>query len=240
MKKFAFYSLFLFLILQSCENENGWYGEGSKSDVDLNQISTEDSQKIEVNTNNGSLSNLPELLLNTSVSISNFQNKRKIGTGSGAFISNNKVVTNYHVIEKGNRIELIRNSDQKKFEGTVEKVDRTHDVCIIQIENETVEKFLKIKRERPGIATEIMVAGSPLGLNGTITKGNISRIARNEPYEFEMLQISAPISPGSSGGPVINMSGELVGISVGSLVGEGIQNVNFAVPSKYIIHLLED
>lgn len=240
MKQLIIYSLIFFLILQSCENENGWYGEGLKSDVDLNQTTTEDSPKIEANTNDGSLNNLPELLLNTSVSITNFKNNKKIGTGSGAFISSNKVVTNYHVIKTGNRIELIRNSDQKKFEGTVEKVDRTHDICIIQIENETVEKFLKIKRERPSIGTEIMVAGSPLGLNGTITKGNISRIARKKPYEFEMLQISAPISPGSSGGPVINMSGELVGISVGSLVGKGIQNINFAVPSKYIIHLLED
>ena len=241
MKKIIVYALASILLMQSCENENGWFGEGSSENQEYNSSKIENKPVIkETSLENVTQSDLPQLLLKTSVSITNYNNNKIINTGSGAFIANNKVVTNFHVIENSNRIKIVRNSDQKIFQGKILKIDKNHDVCIIEIENEEVQNFLKVNDKTPSIASDIMVAGSPLGLNGTITKGSISRIARKEPYDFEMIQISAPISPGSSGGPVINMKGELIGISVGSYVGEGIQNINFAVPARYIKFLLDN
>jgi S1-C subfamily serine protease len=96
---------------------------------------------------------------------------------------------------------------------------------------------IKISSNLPKIGDDIMVAGSPQGLEGTISKGIISSIRKFDPYDYELIQISAPISEGSSGGPVVNSSGELIGISVSGMK-EG-QNLNFAVPVKYISHLLD-
>ena len=241
MKKLIPYALGSILLMQSCENENGWFGEGNRENQEYNSGKIEKKPIIKETTlENVSQNYLPQLLLKTSVSITNFNNGKIIGTGSGAFVASNMVVTNSHVIENGNSIEIIRNSDSKKFIGEIIKIDKAHDVCIIEIKNDEVDVFLTLDNKTPDIASEIMVAGSPLGLNGTITKGSVSRIAKKDPYDFEMIQITAPISPGSSGGPVINMTGELIGISVGSFVGEGIQNINFAVPSKYIKFLLDN
>lgn len=183
---------------------------------------------------------IPELLLKTSVSITNLRGERELNIGSGAFISPTIVVTNYHVIEGGNRIEIIRNSDNKIFNGIVKKIDKSHDVCLIELLNDTVEKYLTVNDNYPKIGSDIIVAGSPIGLKGTITKGNISNIRKEEPYDYELIQISAPISPGNSGGPVVNIKGEIIGISVASLIGQGVQNINFAVPSKYIKFLLHN
>jgi|TARA_B110000902_G_C14259285_1_gene569158 S1-C subfamily serine protease len=229
----------LLILFQSCENENGWYGEGINNNLHKEHEESKE-RELQKTTNTKTEKDLPSLLLNTSVSITNFLGKNELNTGSGAFISPSLVVTNYHVIEGGNLIELSRNSDKKLFKGKIKIIDRTHDVCILELVEEKVEEFLIINKNRPSIGTDIMVAGSPLGLNGTITKGSISRIARENPYEFEIFQITAPISPGSSGGPLVNLKGELIGIAVSSLVGQGIQNINFAVPSKYIYYLLDE
>ena len=203
-------------------------------------IQTNRKEVIKTSKKENLTADVPELLLKTSVSILNYKGKRALNSGSGAFISPTLVVTNYHVIEGGNRIEIIRNSDQKIFNGKVKKIDDIHDVCIVEIINDSIEDYLIINDRYPKIGSDIIVAGSPIGLNGTITKGNISNIQKEEPYDYELLQISAPISPGNSGGPVVNDRGELIGISVASMVGEGVQNINFAVPSKYIKFLLHE
>jgi S1-C subfamily serine protease len=232
------------MALVSCENENGFFGEkinvsDNKNQSESRNKSNQDNNSIKENEESYSEEDIPDLLLKTSVSISNYSNGIELNTGSGAFISTNLVVTNYHVIEGGDHIELTRNSDNKKFTGKLKKIDEVHDVCLIEIE-EVVNEFLKLNDQFPKIGDDIMVAGSPIGFNGTITKGNVSNIQKKEPFDYEVLQISAPMSPGNSGGPVVNLKGELIGISVGSMIGIDIQNINFAIPSKYVMLLLKE
>ncbi len=85
---------------------------------------------------------------------------------------------------------------------------------------------------------EIIVIGSPFGEKNVTTPGNISKIVNDDSLLDETyLQMTAPISYGSSGGPVFNKSGEIIGVTVAFL--EGGQNMNYAVPAKYIKRLLE-
>jgi S1-C subfamily serine protease len=232
-----------FLLLLSCDRSelDNFVGNPSTEET-KSKKDTLVPQKKSVDTTVKQVGelDLPDLLLNTSVTVMNYRGNRKLGLGSGAFISQNLVVTNFHVVEGGTRWEIIRMSDKKKFTGKIKKIDETHDVCILELVDETVDRYLKINDKYPKIGSDIMVAGSPIGLEGTITKGNVSNIQREEPYDYELLQISAPISPGNSGGPVVNMKGEIVGISVSAIVGQGIQNINFAVPAKYIMFLLHE
>src|SRR5439155_24690357 len=78
------------------------------------------------------------------------------------------------------------------------------------------------------------VIGNPLGLEGTVSDGLVSAV-RDVPELGRMLQITAPVSPGSSGGPVVNMKGQVVGITRGLL--KGGQNLNFAVPGDLVARL---
>jgi S1-C subfamily serine protease len=223
------------LIDDSAENKN----QEEKNSNLTNQQEIKDSIEVKEDTLTIKL-DIPELLLKTSVTISNYRNNVKLNIGSGAFISSNLVVTNYHVIQGGDKWELTRFSDKRKFTVKIKKIDEVHDVCILELINSTVDTYLDINDSYPKIGTDILVAGSPIGLAGTITKGNISNIQREEPYDYELLQISAPISPGNSGGPVVNLEGKIVGISVSTIVGQGIQNINFAVPAKYIKFLIHE
>ena len=85
------------------------------------------------------------------------------------------------------------------------------------------------------IGETVYVAGNPKGLEGTFSDGIIS--SRRDKLTKERLQMTAPISPGSSGGPVLNRKGEVIGVSFMTL--QGGQNLNFAIPSKYLKKLLE-
>ena len=245
MKRTIFLYSF-FILLLSCdrseidkliENPSESKIENQDDSSGITQSEVKDSLIYKKDSINDKI-DIPELLLNTSVTVMNYRGNINLGLGSGAFISPNLVVTNYHVIEGGNKWEVTRFSDKKRFKAKVKKIDEAHDICILELIDGSVNQYLSINDKYPKIGTDIMVAGSPIGLDGTITKGNVSNIQRKEPYDYELLQISAPISPGNSGGPVVNQKGEIVGISVGTIVGQGIQNINFAVPARYIMFLL--
>ncbi|MCK4821489.1 tetratricopeptide repeat protein, partial [bacterium] len=96
---------------------------------------------------------------------------------------------------------------------------------------EQIVQWIEITVAVPSVAERIIVVGSPMGLEQTVTEGIISAI-RYLPDFGSYYQISAPISPGSSGSPVINMEGKVIGIATFQIV-DG-QNLNFALPSKYI------
>ena len=85
------------------------------------------------------------------------------------------------------------------------------------------------------IGEKVYVAGNPKGLEGTFSDGIISRISTQG--NRKRLQMTAPISPGSSGGPVLNSKGEVIGVAFMTL--RGGQNLNFAIPSKYVKTLLD-
>ena len=93
---------------------------------------------------------------------------------------------------------------------------------------------LKVIRAFPDVAEGILVVGSPLGLEQTVSEGIVSAV-REMPNMVRVLQISASISPGSSGSPVIDMKGKVIGVATFYLV-KG-QNLNFAVPGKYVLDL---
>ena len=95
---------------------------------------------------------------------------------------------------------------------------------------------LTLKSPSVDIGQKIFAIGSPLGLEGTISDGIISGLRNFE--RFSLLQISAPISPGNSGGPIVNENGEVIGVAPYTF-SEG-QNLNFAVPVKYLKELFNN
>jgi hypothetical protein len=156
--------------------------------------------------------------------------------GSGFFISQNgDVITNYHVLQGASSAE-IKTSDGKTYPITyIVAVDESNDLIRLSVNIPSQDVYpLSLSKTIPEVGERIIVYGSPLGLENTVSDGIVSAI-RDIPDFGRIIQITAPISPGSSGSPVLNMQGEVIGIATLQMV-EG-QNLNFAIPSEKIANL---
>ena len=160
-----------------------------------------------------------------------------LGFGSGFFVGDNLIATNYHVIEGAARgsAKLVGQFSTYTIEG-VTATDKTNDLALLKVTVSGIKPLPLGNSSDVKIGETVYVAGNPKGLEGTFSNGIIS--SRRDPYAKERLQMTAPISPGSSGGPVLNSKGEVIGISFMTLVGG--QNLNFAIPSRYLTELLTE
>jgi len=161
---------------------------------------------------------------------------KAIGIGSGFFVDKQgHLVTNYHVL-KGAYSAVVRTYKGQKYP-IISILAEDEDADLIKVLVDIPPKeisYVIVSKKLPSIAERIVVVGSPLGLDQTVSEGIVSSI-RKMPNVGNFFQMSAPISPGSSGSPVINMKGKVVGIATfQSTVG---QNLNFAVSGSSIIRL---
>ncbi len=183
---------------------------------------------------------LPELVRRikpSAVAIETFDAKgATLSRGSGFFISGNRVITNRHVIEKSNRVE-VHLMDGKKFTARgVLAIDGEGDLALLQVDvpQNSAVLPLPLVQAAPQEGESIVVVGNPFGLEGSVSNGIVSAV-REIPGYGKIIQITAPISPGSSGSPVVNMRGQVIGVAT-LQAAEG-QSLNFAVPSARIAQL---
>jgi hypothetical protein len=181
--------------------------------------------------------NLPSLIRRikpSTVIIYTYDDKgESLKQGSGFFINQNgDVVTNYHVIQGASSAE-IKTTDGNTYPITyILAGDEQSDLIRLSVNISSKYVYpLSLNKTIPEIGESIIVYGSPLGLENTVSDGIVSAI-RDIPNYGRIIQITAPISPGSSGSPVLNMKGEVIGIATLQMV-EG-QNLNFAIPSERI------
>jgi len=161
---------------------------------------------------------------------------RSLGQGTGFFITKDgDAVTNYHVLKGASRAEA-KTSDGKVY--PVKKVvaeDEEGDLIRVSIDiPKEVVHPLSVHPFFPEVGERIVVMGTPLGLEKTVSDGIVSAV-REIPGFGKIIQVTAPISPGSSGSPVVNMNGEVVGV-VSFFLAPG-QNLNFAIPGERIARL---
>jgi tetratricopeptide (TPR) repeat protein len=148
--------------------------------------------------------------------------------GTGFCVAPGLFITNLHVIEGANRIS-IRTSDGRSYFVTLDSSNKDADVALLKAGIDIAVRPLRFAPTIPKVGERILVVGNPLGLTGTVSDGIVSAVrGTNE----ELIQITAPISQGSSGSPVINLRGDVIGVATMNL--EGGQNLNFAVSSGYI------
>jgi serine protease Do len=170
--------------------------------------------------------------------------------GSGVVIDENGyLLTNEHVIEGADEIQVRFGTGTNTYEATVISSDEKTDVALLKLVGKPGEKFRAIKLAREDdllLGETVLALGNPVGLGGSVTRGILSSKSRIAPQEGAVLDIpnylqtDAPINPGNSGGPLVNLRGELIGINVKVLTqtetGEPVQGIGFAIP----IRLVED
>ena len=167
------------------------------------------------------------------------KNGNLLGQGSGFVISENGVIaTNYHVVKASHSV-LIQFVNGKSYqEVSLIAGYPSNDLAILHIEE--AESFLPVilgDSDNLQIGEQILAIGNPYGFENTISDGLISGI--REIADFKLLQITAPVSPGSSGGALFNMQGEVIGItSIGSQWNA--QNLNFAIPINILKYLVAE
>jgi tetratricopeptide (TPR) repeat protein len=179
---------------------------------------------------------LPELVKRikpSAVAIETFDSRGgTLSRGSGFFVAPDRIITNRHVIDRSARVE-VHLVDGKKFpvKGVL-AVDGEGDLALLQVDvPKELAMPLPIVRSVPQEGEFVVVIGNPFGLEGSVSNGIVSAVREISGYG-KIIQITAPISPGSSGSPVVNMLGQVIGVAT-LQAAEG-QSLNFAVPAERI------
>jgi len=152
------------------------------------------------------------------------------GLGSGWVVSSSGgtsgIITDYHVIASvwtargAKTVQVVQNGTT--LTGTIAKVDQGDDLALITVP--ATLTALVTATTNAMVGDEVLVVGSPLGLSGTVANGIVSS------FRNGLIQFSAPISPGDSGGPVVNSAGQVIGVAESKLVGTGVEGLSFAIP----------
>ncbi len=163
-------------------------------------------------------------------------NGQPLSLGSGFFVRDGEIASNLHVIEGAARgyAKLVGQKTKYDIEG-ITVVDPNRDLVVLKISAARLQSLSLGNSDGVQVGESIYAVGNPQGLEGTFSQGIVSSIRAIG--TDKLLQITAPISPGSSGGPVLNGKGEVIGVSVATF--RGGQNLNFAIPSNYLKILLE-
>jgi len=164
------------------------------------------------------------------------ENRQPLAIGSGFVVGKNgEIATNYHVVE-GASSALIKfaNQEAKFTPMAIIHKDADKDLAVLKISSPTSPIGLG-DDEINSVGQRVFAIGNPEGLEGTVSEGIISGFRKIDDT-FRLMQITAPISPGSSGGPVLNGKGEVIGVASGSLISG--QNLNFAIPVTELKRLL--
>lgn len=169
----------------------------------------------------------------------------QVGTGSGVIISaDGYIVTNNHVIDNANAIEITLNN-KKKYEAEIIGTDKTNDIALLKIDTDEDLPYTPFANsDNIKIGEWVLAVGNPYNLTSTVTAGIVSAKGRdlegNRNIE-SFIQTDAAVNPGNSGGALVNTRGELVGINtaISSRTGSFI-GYSFAVPSNIAKKIVDD
>lgn len=167
------------------------------------------------------------------------QEFRRRGLGSGFVISEDGyVVTNNHVVDKAEDIQIIL-EDGKKYKADIVGKDAKTDIALLKIEPETELQAVTLgDSDNLKIGDWVMAIGNPFGLGYTVTAGIVSAKGRSlglGAYD-DFIQTDAPLNPGNSGGPLFNLNGEVVGVNT-AIAARG-QGIGFSIPINMASHII--
>lgn len=162
-------------------------------------------------------------------------NGQPLSLGSGFFVRDVEIATNLHVVEGAARgyAKVVGEKTKYDIKGFT-AIDERRDLIILKIAASRSPALSLGNSDAVQVGEPVYAVGNPQGLEGTFSQGIVSSI--REVGADKLLQITAPISPGSSGGPVLDSKGEVIGISVATF--KGGQNLNFAIPANYLKALI--
>ena len=172
--------------------------------------------------------------------------KKKVGTGSGVIISpDGYIITNYHVIENSSEV-IVTTNDNKEYEAEIIGFDEVTDIAVLKIKSDINLDYIFFGDSDSTLIGEwVLAVGNPYNLNSTVTAGIVSSKSRDlneyDQKNQSFIQTDAAVNFGNSGGALVNIQGELIGINtlIQSMTG-GYVGYSFAVPSNTVRKIFED
>jgi len=236
------------------------YNESSNSNPDKVNATKENS--VETSDPNSSVVQAVEKASDAVVGVVTYRQSSllsensKAGTGSGVIYKKENgdayVVTNHHVIENAQSLEIILSSGDK-VKAELLGSDPLTDLAVLKINANKVKKVAQFgASEELKVGETAIAIGNPLGMKfaGSVTKGIISGVERTMPIDLnrdgnvdwktDVLQTDAAINPGNSGGALVNSQGKVIGINSMKIAKEQVEGLGFAIPTSTALPIIED
>jgi Do/DeqQ family serine protease len=179
------------------------------------------------------------------------QPRQRQGIGSGVIVSSDgTILTNNHVVEGAEKVTVVMNDKSRRtFEAKIIGTDKLTDLAVIKIEADNLPFLTLGDSDKARVGDVILAIGNPLGVGQTVTSGIISALGRQTNateggYE-NFIQIDAPINQGNSGGALVNVNGELIGINsqiltAGGFMGSGGNiGIGYSIPSNMAKNVMD-
>ncbi len=172
---------------------------------------------------------------------------KRNASGSGVIItSDGYIVTNNHVVEKAEEIEIVLN-DKRTYQAEIVGTDPASDLALLKINDINLPYVISTNSDNVKVGEWVLAVGNPFNLNSTVTAGIVSAKGRNiniinDKYAIEsFIQTDAAVNPGNSGGALVNVNGELIGINTAISTQTGtFEGYSFAVPSNLVKKVVDD
>ena len=235
----------------------GWFSNAIKNDNGVSlTIKMHDKPEIsdEYKTEDGryTVEGVAKAVSPSVVSIIGFSNDEEqedaytySGQGSGViFTKDGYIITNAHVIASATKGIIVVDSESNEYEAKIIGYDANSDIAVLKISGE----FTPIEignSTQTNLGEQVVAIGNPAGYGGSVTTGIVSgtdRMVRggNSGIQMSCLQIDAAINPGSSGGALVNMWGQLIGITSSKLTSEKYDGIGFAISTDAAIPIVEN
>lgn len=208
---------------------------------------------IEINTDTNRITNIiskvsPSVvgiigkLKESSYDYSDMTDNLVFGTGV-IYKSDGYIITNAHVVKDMDSIVVVL-ANSKAYKARLKAIDESLDLAVIKIDKGGLQPAVFGDISDVAVGQEVVAIGTPLSFNlrNSATKGIISGMNRSADGEYRFIQSDAAINGGNSGGPLVNMKGQVIGINSVKLIGFGVEGLNFSIPVdtvKYAISHFE-
>jgi len=173
------------------------------------------------------------------VNIRTSERGRPTGEGSGFIISaDGYVMTNAHVVSGSTEV-LVSLPDKREFKAKIVGADERTDVALVKVEGTGLPTVKTGDVSKLKVGEWVLAIGSPFGLENTVTAGIVSAKQRETGQDVSFIQTDVAVNPGNSGGPLISLRGEVVGINSQSLSRVGYGGISFAIPIDEAIRVAD-
>ena len=213
-----------------------------------NNTTTEKTNKTVSVTEENSLKEAIDKVYNAVVLVQSYRGETLVSTGTGFIYKKDNqsgyVMTNHHVIESATTVK-VKDINGNQIDAKVLGGDEYSDIAVLSIDAKAVLKVAEIgDSEAVELGDTIFTVGSPLGEEymGTVTKGILSgknRSVDTGDYVMDVLQTDAAMNPGNSGGPLVNIDGQVIGVNSLKLVEDEIEGMGFAIPIEVAMSAAE-
>jgi serine protease Do len=174
------------------------------------------------------------------------QSLEEVESGSGVIVTaDGYIVTNQHVVENADKISILI-PDMGPYDAELIGMDALTDLALLKIEENGLTAMSLGNSDALRVGESVVAIGNPLGyFQQTVTAGIISALGRQvrvpySEYAYTFIQTDALVNPGNSGGPLVNLSGEIIGINTAKISLAGVEGIGLAIPSNTVKRVMDD